>query len=471
MSERGEITRRAALGALGAAAVGYSLFGPRPARERADGRLVLDYWEKWTQNEAAAMRAIVDRFNASQDRLWVRYFSAGTIDQKAMIAIAGGSPPDILGLGNFSIPAYAESGAILPLDDFAAAHGIRREQYAPAVWGMLTHAPPRPSAGGAEQKPARLYGVVNTCGALAMFYNKALFREAGLDPERPPRTIKELDAAHRALMLFERDGKPTREDDGKSDIVRAGFLHMEPTWWTWFWGAYFGGKVYDQSTDTAVCDSAENVAAYTWAQTYPAKLGTDRLTKFQTGFGFYGTSEHPFLKGKVAMTNQGPWLANVIQQYKPELEYGVAPFPVEESIYDPAAPIGLLDGDVLTVPRGAKNPEASFEFIAFTQRPENIESLSAAHGKNSPLVKQSDGFEKGHVNRFVRVHSQIANSPRAYTFPRTRTWPEYVAEFDAAMQRMWRLEAQAGTALAAVRSAAQGQLDRAAAARARRSAS
>ena len=35
------------------------------------GRIVLDYWEKWTGHEAAAMQTVVDAFNASQDRWWV----------------------------------------------------------------------------------------------------------------------------------------------------------------------------------------------------------------------------------------------------------------------------------------------------------------------------------------------------------------------------------------------------------------
>jgi len=487
------VTRRAALGTLGAAALGYALLGPRPSRERTDGRLVLDYWEKWTQNEADAMRTIVDRFNRSQSRLFVRYFSVGTIDQKSLIAIAGNSPPDILGLGNFSIPAYAESGAILPLDDFAAKHAIRREAYAPAVWKMLTHVPPtsrlREVGGSAADHPeehrlaedsnslaqslaaARLFGIVNTCGSLGLFYNRALFRDAGLDPDKPPRTISELDEANRTLCRFvdPRSGSPAKSEDPGSVIARAGYLHMEPDWWTWFWGYFFGGSIYDESSDRAVCASDANVRAYNWVQTYPRALGVRRMITFQTGFGFYGTTDHPFLTGKVAMTNQGPWLANVIRQYKPDLDYAVAPFPVADELYHPDQPVGLLDCDVLTIPRGARDPEASFEFIAFTQRPENIEFLSAAHGKNSPLVSQSAEFEKNHVNRCVAVHSKIANSPRAFVFPRTRTWQEYAAEFNAGMQKMWRLEGDPASVLTAVQTAEQKQLDRVAEARRRRS--
>lgn len=438
------LTRRAALMALGAGAAGFALLGPSPERRRTDGRVVLDYWEKWTGHEGEAMRRVVDEFNNQQDEIWVRYFAMSGIDQKAMIAIAGGNPPDIIGMGNFSIPAYAECDAIIPLDELADEAGIHREQYAAAVWPMLTHR-------------GKLWGIVNTCGALALFYNKALFRDAGLDPERPPRTIDELDDY--AARLTREDGR---------DLLRAGFLHMEPDWWTWFWGSYFGGTLYDEASDQARADSEANRRAYQWVQSYPRRLGADRVLRFQSGFGAYGTPENPFLTGKVAMTNQGPWLANMIRAYRPDMDYGVAPFPVDAGLHDPAAPIGLLDSDVLVIPRGARHPRHAMRFIAHTQKPEIVEYLSSVHCKNSPLARSSDRFVKEHPNRAVQVHASIADSPRAFVFPRTRVWEQYVAEFNAAMQRMWTLTEEAGPALSRVQAAAQRELDLAADRRARR---
>lgn len=446
------VSRRAALGALGAAGVGFALFGPRPERRRDDGRIVLDYWEKWTGHEGAAMQRVVDDFNRAQDRIWVRYFAMSGIDQKAMIAIAGGNPPDIIGMGNFSIPAYAECSALTPLDELADDAGIRRENYAKAVWPMLTHR-------------GKLWGVVNTCGALALFYNRTLFREAGLDPDRPPRTIDELDEF--AFRLAKTDGRANL--DGR-DLTQAGFLHMEPDWWTWFWGYPFGGSLYDEEHGTALADSDINRRAYQWVQSYPRRLDVDRMVRFQSGFGFYGTPENPFLAGKVAMTNQGPWLANMIARYRPEMDYGVTPFPVDGAIYEEDAPIGLLDSDVLVIPRGARHPRESMEFIAHTQQPDVVEYLSSIHCKNSPLASASAGFIKNHPNRFVEVHARIADSDRAFVFPRTRTWEQYVAEFNAAMQRMWTLKEDAAPALDRVQRAAQSELDLAAHRRAQREA-
>jgi ABC-type glycerol-3-phosphate transport system substrate-binding protein len=367
------------------------------------------------------------------------------IGQKAMIAIAGGDPPDIIGLWNFSIPAYAEAGALIPLGEMAAAKEIVRESYATAIWPLLTHR-------------GKLWGLVNTCGSVALFYNKALFREAGLDPGRPPRTIEELDEYNARLTKRGPAGR----------IERMGFIHTEPGWWSWVWGYPFGGTLYEPDFERATAGSAANIDGYRWVQSYPEKYGVRELVAFQSGLGFYGSPEHPFLTGRVAMTNQGPWLANNIVAFRPEMDYGVAPFPTAASVYDASEPIGLLDSDVLVIPRGARHPEEAFEFIAYTQRQEVVEELSIAHCKNSPLREVSAEFLSKHPHRDIRVHAAIADSPRAFMFPRTRVWPAYEEEFNAAMQRMWRLELAADAALGEVERVAQARLDEAREQRVRR---
>ena len=110
-----DLSRRATLGLIASSAAGFALLGPRPRKDVPKGRVVLDYWEKWTGAEGQAMQRLVDRFNESQSDIFVRYLSIGSIDQKAMIAVAGRSPPDILGLWSFNIPAFAEALGI-PFD-------------------------------------------------------------------------------------------------------------------------------------------------------------------------------------------------------------------------------------------------------------------------------------------------------------------------------------------------------------------
>ncbi|HCD34003.1 MAG TPA: hypothetical protein DER01_16450, partial [Phycisphaerales bacterium] len=73
-----------------------------------DGRLILTYWEKWTGFEAQAMQQIVDDYNQSQQKVYVKMLNVSQIDQKLLLAAAGGNPPDIAGLWSHTINIYAE---------------------------------------------------------------------------------------------------------------------------------------------------------------------------------------------------------------------------------------------------------------------------------------------------------------------------------------------------------------------------
>jgi ABC-type glycerol-3-phosphate transport system substrate-binding protein len=445
------ITRRAAIGSIVVGAAGFAALGPRGEGDQArgDGRIVLDYWEKWTRHEGDAMVRIVNAFNESQSRIRVRYIVVSDIGQKSLVSIAGGRPPDIIGLYAFNVPPYAESGAIIPLDDLAKASGMRLDQYATGVRRVMTH--------NVRRSGERWWAVVNTAGSIALYYNRAAFREANLDPDRPPTTIAEFDAAHKKLI----------KTDAKGNLQRLGFLHREPGWWSWLWAYHFGGRIYDEATNRALVDSAENIRAMRWMSGYIRDLGVERVRTFADSFGHYFTPENPFLTGKLATVIQGPWMANLINAFKPDLDYGVVPFPTE-SAPDPAAPVGLIDTDVMVIPRGCRHPEAAMEFIAFTQQQHWTEQLATAHCKPSPLATVSPEFLKNHPNRGITIHYNLLKSPRAYVPPRTRVWQQFKDEFDTTVIRMRELQTPVEQALGSLQARAQSLLDQSAREEARR---
>ncbi len=443
MATLSDISRRSALGLLGTGAAGFALFGPKGRAAPPKGRLVLDYWEKWTGIEGAAMGEVVSAFNASQDRLFVRYLITGTIHQKALISIAGGVSPDIIGLNSFSVPTYAEAGAVLPLDELATKAGLKMSDYAAGMRRVMQH-------------DGRWWATINTGGTLALYYNKGLFgeceselRRRGLDPSRGPRTIEEWELASEALTKTRPDGT----------IERAGHLHMEPGWWSWIWGYHFGGTIFDEERQRAMAGSAENLAAYAWLQRTTAGR-VEKVKRFTEGFGPYGTARSAFLTGEVAMVVQGPWLANQITQHRPDLDYGVVAVPVAQAVYDPDAPIACIDTDVLMIPAGAKHPEASMEFIAFTQRQEHVEHLALMHCKGSPMVKVSDSFLTRHANKGVRLHTELANSRRSFVAPRTPVWAEMKDPFDTGVMSMWEQKIESAATLAKLERDAQAMIDR-----------
>jgi maltose-binding protein MalE len=330
---------------------------------------------------------------------------------------------------------------VIPLDEFGTKYNVNPERYAPAFRPIVMHPD--------ETGKRRMWATVHTGGTVCLYYNRAWLRSAGFDT--PPRTIAELDAM--ALELTQRAA------DGS--IERAGFLHTEPGWWSSLWCSYFGGRLYDEETNRAMVDSPESKAALEWAAAWSDKIGVEHARRFKSAFATaYGSPQNAFVSGKVAMVVQGPWLANVINEFNPGLDYGVAPVPVPEAIYDPKSPVGLVDSDVLVIPRGVREPEACMEFVAYTQRQDAVEFLSKAHFKNSPLASVSEEFTRTHPNKGVRVHDAIANSPRGFLCPRTRNWPEIKDELDALFSRVWGHEAEIAPELAAIQVRVQAGLDR-----------
>ena len=452
LSEGPSITRRAALGVLAAAGVGYAAFGPRGTRDPlARGRVQLTYWEKWTGQEALAMQRLVDKFNQSQDRVYVRYLSMTMIEQKAMVAIAGGSPPDIIGLYNKNLPLFAESKAILPLGELAAKHGLVRETYADAIWRLCNvHVRDANSVMG----PPQLYGLPNTCSTMALYYNKRLLVEAGYDESVVPTSISQLDAMAEEFTNIDAS-KP-----GAGRFVRLGFTPSEPGWWPHVWGPHFGGSLYDRDNDKATAASDAVVRAYEWVQGYPDRLGVQDVMGFQSGLGGYNSAEQPLILGRVAMCLHGPFLVNVIKQFKPDFPFGVAPFPCEWRTEANTPPTGLVETDVLVIPSNCKHPAEAMEFIAFTQKPENTEQLCIDHAKPSPLASCSADYYARHPNPYIGVHEAIARSPRGFGYPETRVWNEYENIFRRTFERdIWQLSMRAREALTNVQTSAQAAID------------
>ncbi|HVU36217.1 MAG TPA: ABC transporter substrate-binding protein [Opitutaceae bacterium] len=422
------------------------------------GRVVINYWEKWTGFEAAAMQSIVDDFNRSQDRVEVRFLSITPIDVKLLLAASSGHPPDVAGLWEYDIPEFAEKGALLPLDQAIAAAGLGPDHYIPIYWDLCRYR-------------GFTWALPSTPGCVALYYNKRLFREAGLDPDRPPRTLAEVDAMSRRLTRVDvvRDGHrvnisfdqltPAERTARHYAITQIGHLPSDAGMFASAWGYWFGAKYYDGDRHILAND-AGNLAAFRWMRDIVLTYGLDQLRDFGASFGVSQSARPPFLAGASAMVMQGPWYPNFIRKYAPDLEWGVAPFPAAPGVSD-HAPMTLVVSDMLVIPRGAPHPKEAFEFIRYVQRQAVAEKLARLQRKFTALSHVSPGFFVNHPNPAIRFFANLARSPGARAVPRIGIWRDYDTEMSIAAQRVRSLEASPEQALAEVQKRMQWQEDRA----------
>jgi multiple sugar transport system substrate-binding protein len=451
-------------------AIGLLAFGPSSEKTMPKDRVVVDYWEKWTSDEGDQMKEIVNDFNNSvgaEKHIFVRYVSISAINQKTLIATAAGVPPDVAGLWDTNLAQFAAQDALEPLDDLAAEYGITAETYKPVYWDACHY-------------DGKLFALISTPATIALHYNKKLFHEeapkllaAGLDPDRAPATIDELDRYAKALDVV----------DASGHIARTGYLPMEPGWYvssTYFW---FGGNIWDPKTERFTLLDPKVVQAFDWVQSYSKRLGRDAINEFRSGVAGgsvnWDSPQNPFLTGVVTMVQQGPWLANYILKLKPSMsgvrsmadedihlplaqrlarcDWAVAPFP--------SAVPGLKDVtyatfDTLVIPKGSKHKREAFEFIAYVNRQPVMEKLCNLHSKNSPLRKVSQDFLEHHKNPYIRVFEQLANSPNARAVLSIPIMPEVSDEMNNAVQRIALMETTPEVALRDAQVRLQAKYDR-----------
>ncbi len=426
-------------GALLFAAGGAALMLTGCGVRSPDGRVHVTYWEKWTGAEAAAMQRTVDAFNASQDRIFVDMLSVGNPERKLLLATAGGDPPDIAGVWLRQIPSWSDQNALTPLEQFVEEDGQTVDEflsrYEDAYADLLTF-------------DGHLYATIATPATHALHWNKTLFREAGLDPERPPRNIAEL---------MDYSKKLTKRDPRTGALLQVGFLPQDPGWWSWSFPAYFGGRLVTPEGDICYDKLPENIESMYWVRSYTEMYGLDALKTFATGFGQFGSPQYPFFAGKVAMCFQGVWLNNYMRQYAPGLDYGVAAWPATKPNQ---APFTNVEADLLIVPRGAKHAREAWAFMKYANSCNpDAKSFNALRGieltcflqeKNSPLKVWSPYFTNHHPHPYITIFRELARSPRAYHEPYIAVWQEYKREISIAFDRVRLLEQKPEAAMAYV---------------------
>ena len=293
-----------------------------------------------------------------------------------------------------------------------------------------------------------LWALPSTPASTALIWNKKLFREAGLDPEKPPTSIAELEQFNEKLLKRRPDGS----------IESMGFLPEMPGYWDSMWGFWFNGSLSNGNTITA--NSPENIAAYQWIESYPKRFGARDLLNFQDGFGNIASPQNGFFSGRVAMEMDGVWVYNYIKNYAPpDFDWGVAPFPSA----DPAhlKDVVLVDMDSMVIPAGSKHPAEAFEFIKYVNSQKPMEKLCLGQRKFSPFINVSPEFYQNHPNPYIKKFVELAKSPGAVYAPPLTTWNEYSNDMKDAVNLIWTGKATAVDALNAVQQRQQPVYDRA----------
>ncbi len=363
-----------------------------------DGKTHIRYWYIVGAQDDVPYHA--RRFNEVQDSIFV---DATPIpwnehERKILTAVLSGDPPDVV--SQFvPVVKWASRLALEPLDRFIEASDLDTTDFFPALWNEMGW-------------QGRTFALPINSTSYALFYNKALFREAGLDPERPPQTWDEVIAAAERLS--------ERGENGR--LTRVGFVPDYgnlPTTQLMAWQQ--DADFLSPDGRTVRLDTPAMRQSLQWIADFYAAYGVDNLKAFTSGLG--SADQHGFMSGRIGMAVLDLSYLEQLARYAPDIEYGVAPIPTF-----PGRPTASSAGSWwLAVPRGARHPEAAFAFMRFAvQKRIQLEEVAATDEDLFP------------ANRFAATDSSFLTSPEMEVFARQMTVAHSPTVVPLAHDVFWR---------------------------------
>ena len=287
----------------------------------------LTFWHYWDGANGQVLQSLIDRYEEENPGVTIEpvFVPGGELVTRLQTAIAGRQTPTMAISDLVAMPLLTSSGALVSLDDYIAASDLDMSDYfeGPLVYGM---------------RDGQRYSLPVSASNLALFWNKELFEQAGLDPNTPPQTWEEL-------VEF---GRIIKEQTGKQgfELFTQGGEGTSWQWQVFLWGA--GGDVLtDDLSAPAFNSEAGERALQFWVD-----LIHEHEISSIAPWGLFG-------RGEAAMVMDGSWMTQFFPM-QVNFELGSAVFPHPED-GEPATNMG---GEQIFI--FASDPEtqqAAWDFI------------------------------------------------------------------------------------------------------------
>ena len=208
----------------------------------------LEFWTGFTGEDGPFMKALVDQFNKENPKVQVKFTIQKDLYGALRAAKAANRLPQVSIIHLDAIPGNAEDQIFQPIDEFIQQLGLQATDFTQDVWQ------------NGEWKGKR-YGVPLDIHTMNMYWNKELFRQADLDPDKAPATREEFLSAARAIT--EKAGVPGFM------VVQGGpgarFL-IGIQWATYFYQQ--GGQLYSEDYSRSTFNTDAGVEAINYIKSF-----------------------------------------------------------------------------------------------------------------------------------------------------------------------------------------------------------
>jgi len=284
--------------------------------------------------------------------------------QRVLTQLAGGVPPDVFAIYSpQSAALFARKDVLEDLRPWVHKHKVDMSMFWPQLDGFIYE--------NGDRRRGRILGFPDNCGTYMLFYNRRLFREAGVSEPTGSWTWEQFTQA--ARRLTKRDASGRRVQFGA--VLPPPYLLELFVW-------QMGGSWFSPDGSVCTCASPAAKRAFEWwASLRRTHHVAPSATEEQSlaPLGGWGGSQTLFKAEKAAMIVTGRWLS-IEWRKNARLDWDIAPVPYGRHR------VGMLESKIYAIPRLARNKALAFEFLRHLVSAED-EMLVADYGDGMPSVE------------------------------------------------------------------------------------
>ena len=357
--------------------------GGDAAAPAAEG-VVLEAWSRSTGLGEEATKALLAKYNESNPNgvtvnyVYIAQTQGSQADEKLLTAVAGGTPPPLYYADRFTVPQFAYEGFFQAITDQAEATGVTSDQYFDFAWAEATY-------------KDDIYCLPLQTDTRALWYNKDIMEEAGVDPEAPPTNLDELKAAAEALTVRDSNGR----------ITRYGINPIYDQAWLYTWGFAFEGLFQDPETKRITFSDPRNIESMEFVKAWLDEIGVEEIDAMLAACQGTACNDQNdyFWTGQTVMSIGGNWKVGQQQRYKPDGNYGVVPMPGPDG---PAPYASWAGGWSWAVPVGWEDVTTAFDVVSFLCNTESqIEFCKTVFTIPTNIAASEDPFFREDPNHAV----------------------------------------------------------------------
>jgi multiple sugar transport system substrate-binding protein len=328
-------------GALLGVTLGFTLLAAGAAAAQT---VEIEYWQYTFAQRVQAIDELIKQFEAVQPGIKVKHTHVPYDDFRLKIAAAipAGQGPDVVQLFYGWLQDYLKAKLLQPLPGELFPPAEIERDFLPLVKQMRVD--------------GQYYALPTAVRSLALFWNRKLMQEAGLDPARPPQTLDELIEAAKKLT----------KRDAAGNLLQAGIaLDMagqDHHWLREVLIRQMGGQPYSADGRIVAYNTPAGARAVGWY--------TDLVSRHKVSqFGFLTDGVTAFRSGKAGFTIDGSFRLAAFDG-QAGLDYAVGELPAHEGRRSNFASYWV---NGITPKATGPKKEAAAKFLRFITTPAAME--------------------------------------------------------------------------------------------------